>query len=215
MTTPIVVVAHPKRYRMASDLADEVRAEAISLDDNNLGASKNHQRAWTWLKDGDSEWSVVLEDDAVAVPHFRDQLNMALAKAPTPVVSLYLGRGRPFGMQDRIARIIPRDVCWVTSTHLLHCVGVAMKTTLVPSMLKWVEDLEPVDEAMTSWAQQNHYEIGYTRPSLVDHRHDEPSVMTFHPSMHPNSSYEGTASEVRKAWLFGERDQWDDSQVAL
>lgn len=214
MITPIAVVAHPKRYSMACALMDGIAAEALALDDNGLGCARNHQRAWTWLKDGSSEWSVVLEDDALPVPHFRDQLNMALAKAPTPLVSLYLGRSRPMGAQPAIARVIARDVCWITSTHLLHGVGYAMRTELIPDMLDWVEDLEPIDEAVTSWAQQNHYEIAYTRPSLVNHRDGE-TVLNFHPSMHADSSYAGDSGDLRQAWLWGEREQWDDSQVAM
>lgn len=186
----------------------------ISMDDVGMGAARNHERAWTWLKDSPEPWSLVLEDDAVVCTDFLHQAKMALAQAPSPVVSFYLGRGRPPHWQQKIARVIAADdPHWITATELLHGVAVAVRTELIPDMLSWVKDMEPMDEAITDWAQQNHYEIAYTRPSLVQHA-DGPTIMDVHPTRHPDPE-PVSRNEIRRAWLLGTRPEWDSSVITM
>lgn len=216
----IAVVAHPRRYEMARELANLVGAECVSWDDAQIGCAENQRRAWEYLKNGDPDsWSVVLEDDAQPVAEFRNQLKMALARAPSPVVSLYLGRGRPPHWQTSIARVIaddpqnPRDPNWVVGTHLLNHVGVAMKTHLIADMLHFVGDKEPMDENISDWATRRKIKVSYTRPSLVDHR-DTPTMMEHHPSRFPEKDMK-SRNEIRRAWLVGGRDKWDNTSVEM
>jgi GR25 family glycosyltransferase involved in LPS biosynthesis len=208
----IAVVTHPRRYDDALDLAEKLNA-TISMDDISMGAARNHERAWTWLKDSPEPWSLVLEDDAVVCSDFLEQVKLSLAHAPSPIVSFYLGRGRPPHWQDRIARVIAREEHWIISTEMLHGVAVAIRTELIPDLLTWITDQEPVDEAMSDFAQQNHLEIAYTHPSLVDHR-DHGTLMDVHPTRHPDPD-PVRRNEIRRAWVLGTRLDWNSSAIAM
>lgn len=208
---PVGVVAHPDRKDMALDLVEKVGAEAISWDEYGRGSGWNHLRMLTWMKDSDKEWSVILEDDSVPVPQFRQQLEMALNWAPSPFVGLYVGRGRPPHWQTGISAVMAKNVCWLTCDTLMNAVGYAVKTKLIPAIIHSLEKTWmvkpnlPVDEALSYWGQSYHIPFCYTRPSLIDHRDVTPVE---------KHSY-GTPTEKRVAWLFGERDVWNGSTTSL
>ena len=204
---PVAVVAHPDRSQHLDELALSVTAEAVVIDDNKYGCEINHLRAWDWLSGGNCPWSVVIEDDALPVERFRHQLHAALKVAPTPIVSLYLGRTRTPHWQQSVSQAIGRtqlqDACFLAAPALLHGVGYAIRTALIPDLLFslpcMVKDL-PIDEAITTWAKRRNHAISYTWPSLVDHR-DEPSLVN-HRDGQPRRS-------GRKAWHADWREKWE------
>lgn len=224
----VVIVGHYARRHQAWKLFEEVNATRMFMDDGHLGAGENHLNAWHWLsKNNLRNWSVVLEDDALPVPNFREQLQMALAQASKDavVVSLYLGRSRPPQWQDSIARVIahPADPCWFFARDLLHHVGVAIRTHELPVMVHGVHQVlrhYPIDEAIGRWAgtqTMNEVPIAYTNPSLVDHRWDQPSVIT--ERMH-DGHVDATDRPIdpkapRKAWRVGGRTNWTDSVMVI
>ena len=222
----VAVVAHIERMDMVLSLADKVDPQYLLMDDGAKGCFLNHQRAWEKLTFSGAEWCVVLEDDALPVPCFRDQLAQALAVAPSPVVSLYLGTGRPKRVQPSIRAFVESGVetCWLTSEHMLHAVGIALHRNVIAPMLTHIRQvpaaLLPIDRAIGHWAQASGRRVAYTWPSLVGHR-DTPTVIDGHPS--------GESSRVmyledlaplpvvtpRVAWRVGVRDRWDDSTHVL
>lgn len=233
MTYALGIVAHPDRKKHATWLEERLNPEVVVWDDAGYGAGRNHLRAWEWLAGSPTQWSVVLEDDAIPCKDFPDQLRRALAVAPTPIVSLYLGRGRPltvdgFDWPNRIAAGIARDVCWLTAPGLASCVAVAVRTKLVPSLLSVVPLLlenRPIDQAIGQWAHLGlGLDVSYTRPSLVNHR----AIQTLIPASERIDGQERDGKtmtafteagkelpEVRQAWVFGTRQYWDKSLHAL
>ena len=218
-----VIVGHYDRRHQAWNLFEQVNAIRMFMDDGRLGAGPNHLNAWQWLSTHNlREWSVVLEDDALPVPGFEDQVRRALAQAPTPVVSLYLGRSRPPHWQDSIARVIadPADPCWLMSDHLLHHVGVAVKTRVLPEMVDSVHRIlnkYPIDEAIGRWAHLKRVPIAYTNPSLVDHRWDQLSVIKWraHNGEEDLVEREVDTKNPRKAWRVGGRTNWESSRLEI
>ena len=88
----IGIVAHTARAEHAHTLMDQVGAAYISIDNGTLGCNGNHKQVWTWLNNHTDEWAIVLEDDSLPTPDFRDQASQALKVTPSPVVSFYLGK---------------------------------------------------------------------------------------------------------------------------
>jgi len=201
------IVAHSARSGEAKALAKTVHADFISLDDGWLGCDDNHEAVQLHLANMPTEWSVVLEDDALPVEGFRTQLKAALQAAPTPIVSLYLGQKRPPHWQGRIKKALAKaeHACWIQSTHLLHAVGYAIRTPLVPSLLAHQSTL-PVDQHITQWARTHNHPIAYTHPSLVDHK-DLPTLVD-----HPDGQAR-TAGRV--AWTVGTRTEWTSHTVTM
>lgn len=198
---------------MAEQLATKVNANQILYDDGTLGCNINHRHAWQQhAAHPTNDWAVVLEDDAQPVDEFRDQLTAALEVAPTPIVSLYLGTGRPLGgWQPKIRQTILTagtvNACWISSTHLLHAVAVAIRTPLLPSLLDWLPIIpKPIDEATSIWAMTHGHMVGYTWPSLVNHADQE--SLAQHPDGKPRD-------RVRVAWRTGTRRQWTGRQVTM
>jgi len=205
----IGVVAHLARAGQAKHLAREVKADFISIDNGMLGCDDNHTAVQHHLANIPSTWSVVLEDDAQPVNGFRLQLQQALVMAPSPVVSLYLGRKNPVHWQNRMKRAIKHaqaeDASWIISTHLLHGVGYAIKTSLLPSLLAHDSDL-PCDQHIGHWARQFGHTIAYTHPSLVDHA--DTDTLVNHPDGKPRL-------KGRKAWTTGTRKEWTSRAVTM
>lgn len=210
MSAVIGVVAHIGRAQQAYDVADLINAASLTFDDGSLGCTRNHLRVWSKYADTEHDWVVVVEDDSVPCPNFREQLDLALAVAPTPIVGLYLGRSYPPAWQDSIRHIQNDTAHWAVSTHLLHGVGTAIRADLVQPMLDWVGRLDPewpIDDAITDWARGSKIPVGYTRPSLLDHA-DGPPLIT-------ERFDGGRRDKPRVAWDFGTRPYWGRSKVSL
>lgn len=205
----IGIVAHASRLQAANNLAAQVKADFVSIDTGIMGCDDNHEHVQHHLAGLPSTWSVILEDDAEPVADFHQQLHDALIMAPSPIVSCYLGRKRPPHWQKRIGAAVMEardlDASWIISTHLLHAVGYAIKTELLPSLLTHTTT-RPVDEHITDWARSYGYLVSYTAPSLVNHM-DGPTIIN-HPDRQPRRP-------GRKAWTTGTRDHWTTKAVML
>lgn len=231
------IVAHPDRAAGAQRIqrilqGDKLPSERgftpdvwsmIFMDQEGIGCDDNHIRAWEWLAHQDSPWLMVLEDDALPVDSFNEQLAPALLSAPTSVVSLYLGRTRPGFYQEQIAHALtgcshpgPDDqvdlsVPWVVSTRLLHCVGVVMRREVVQLMIEggklaeFVRYRHAIDQGITEFCRSYSLPIGYTVPSLVDHA--DCRSLARHSDDNP-------VGGPRVAWVAGEREDWS-SQFKL
>lgn len=216
MTFSIAIVAHPSRSTIAHALGAAVQADLMSWDSTRIGCEANHLQAWEYLAECGTDWGVALEDDVYVVRYFRDQLRQVLEVAPSPVVSLYLGRGHPHGgesdWQNRIAAKIASDVCWLTAESLLSAQGYAIASPLIPDMLSTVRPLAtdeglPIDEAISWWCQERNILVAHCRPSIVNHRDETPLIQT------RKDGQPRTAERV--AWLFDWRDKWDESTTHL
>lgn len=207
----IGIVAHGVRATQAEALAQKVRADFVSVDTNGLmGCDANHDTVQHHLAELSSTWSVVLEDDAVAVSGFREQLEQALIMAPTPIVSLYLGRQRPPwampAVQAAIAEAEAAQADWIIGSHLLHGVGYAIKTSLLPSLLNYPPTPLPVDQHLSRFAQTYGHLVSYAFPSLVDHA-DLPTIVD-HPDGQPRTP-------GRVAWRAEAHPTWSTRSVTM
>jgi hypothetical protein len=206
MTISIGVVADVRRGDMGERLAIRVAADHLGIDTEMRGGTKNHVAVWRKHADDPADWSVVLEDDAVPVDGFREQLADALAVAPAPIVSLYLGRG--YIEDNRIGEILTRaDVLganWiVTQGRILHAVGLAVRKDLLPALVANLpRDECPIDRSLSMWARRDGHRVAYSWPSLVEHA-DGASLVT---------RYRRTE---RRAWRTGTRDDWCDKMMPM
>lgn len=195
---------------MATSLADMLHADYLSVDDGSLGFG-NHVRVWRELAQLDCDWCLVVEDDAVPVRNFAAQLKAALNNAPSPLVSLYLGRDMRTTprLLDAVTQAQANDASWIMHNKLLHAVAVAVRTPLIDNMLEYVERKRylPIDDAISGWRARHllKYPVAYTSPSLVEHR-DTPSVIEHRRDNLPRNT-------PRTALHVGERSHWSNASV--
>lgn len=205
----IGIVAHTSRGADAKALAHQVGADFISIDNGVMGCDDNHDHVLHHLSALPSTWSVVLEDDAVPVAGFRDQLAAALPLCPAPIASLYLGRMRPPQHQADIAAAVEaaeiENADWIISSRLYHAVGYAIRTELLPSLLTHLSNW-PVDQHISEWAQRYGYTVAHTWPSLVDHADGD--TIVDHPDGQPRPP-------GRVAWKTGGHHTWTSRSVTL
>jgi GR25 family glycosyltransferase involved in LPS biosynthesis len=191
---------------MGEKLFDLVDADFLSVDDGSLGCTQNHARAWRQHATKPADWNLNLEDDAVPVDQFRDQLDKALKVAPTPIVSLYLGGGY---IGDNLTEALLDNANaigahWaVTQGVILHAVALAVRQEILAPMNEYLgAQTDAVDSMLSTWALSNSYQIGYSIPSLVDHA-DEKSLVT---------KYRRTP---RRAFLTGRHDEWCSKLILM
>ncbi len=210
-TISFAVVGHHARIVEATSLAHSVDA-VLLLDDGSVGADGNHLRAWADTATLDSDWAVVLEDDAQPVTGFNTQAEQALTAAPEPVVSFYLGQTRPHRwQQERITPAIPQadraDANWLITTHVLHAVAIALHVDLREDWLDFAHSNPlPIDERLSAWCLVRDHKVAYTWPSLVDHA-DGPTLI-----QHANTA---GATGPRRAWRTGRRAHWTGTTVEM
>lgn len=206
MTVSIGVVADVRRPGMGEKLAAGVGADYLSVDTEARGCTWNHGEVWRMHGDAPADWNLVLEDDAIPVKGFREQLDAALAVAPAPIVSLYLGRGY---IEDRyidsmLARADVQGANWiVTPGRVLHAVALAVSGGVLESL---VDNLprgsSPIDRALSLWARRNGHRVAYSAPSLVEHDDGKSLVTRYYRA-------------ERKAWRVGVRDEWNNKMMTM
>lgn len=207
VTISYAIVGHHQRTQQAQNLSAQLGGCPIALDDGTIGQGTNHDRAWVLATTTPADYCCVLEDDAIPVTNFHQQTQAALAVAPTPIISLYLGRTRPPQYQPAIQGALTLDTDWITARHLFHAVAVAIRSDLVGDMLSNLECASvPADDRIGHWAQKRNLLVSYTNPSLVEH--DDGPTLIAHADGQPRVV-------GRRAWRAGTRFRWSGSTTAI
>lgn len=211
MTTNVVIVSHQSRD--CKELAKTTGADHISVDLGEMGCEGNHLQSWAWHEKRPATWSVVIEDDAIALggDAFRPALAKALTTAPTHVVSLYLGRQRPRQYQTEINKAVKaateHDACWIVSPRLYHAVAVAIRHEHVASLTKHLERTSLAqDESITEWLATQQLQVSYCWPSMVEH--SDMTTLVSHAD-----SQQRTPGRI--AWCAHLRHDWNNSKVVI
>lgn len=196
------VVGDSRRKILATRLADRLEA-SLALDvDGRWGPGVNHARAWVLGNTEKCDWICVIEDDAILCTDFIRLSEKALANAPTPVVSFYLGSNYPTNLAPRAVEVQrhaeDNKQDWLQLNTLNHAVCVAIRESHVDDMLRYVTDRPKldIDAAMSEWAQVRGIKVSYPTVSLVDHLDDEPVI-----DQHKRSDHQ-SRGKPRKALRF-------------
>lgn len=201
------VVGHVRREAPATSLSTTLNG-SLSLDDGSYGSNRNHAQAWLSASK-DSEWVVVLEDDALPVDNFQAHVRDALAnlpetKKPVGAVSFYVGGGKPFPVMVEQAVLDAESAgsSWLIDDWLRWGVAVAMPADIIERTIGIYEGIKkPYDQALGAALKKQGRSILYTVPSLVDHE-DGPSLLH-------------NGGVPRKALRFGEPDQWSGAPIRM
>jgi hypothetical protein len=179
--TAVVVVAHHARLEQATALAETLDAEMF-VDDGSLGEWDNHERAIRWAAEHGTH-AVVVQDDALPIPEFRQCVEQAIEHRPDDMIGLYVGRLRP--ERERVEKAVAQadevGASWLTHERLLWGVATIMPNEAVPALLEYRSHRAYDLRLGRAWAAHTRRPVLYTWPSLVDHA-DQPSVITGRPA---------------------------------
>jgi hypothetical protein len=201
------IMAHPDRADMVRALESALDRDVPVVWDRAGTASGKGDRVWSvarraWeARHPDTDFHVLIQDDAVVCPDFLAGLEKALDHVPdTALVCPYLGQGS--NVPERWTRMADRadqqGASWVRSYVLMWGVSIAVPTRFIPDMIAWCDRKVgmPDDMRVGRWFQRQGIDTWYTWPSLVDHR-PSPSL-----TKHRNSTrvarrhHQGSALEL-------------------
>ncbi|UDL15344.1 glycosyltransferase [Gordonia phage Kudefre] len=210
MTLSICVLAVPSRLQQAQALSDQL--ESHLLIDSTCQASTAHALAWECAAEymEADDWVGVVEDDAIlADGATRVDIEAMLNASPTDIVSGYLGRARPADAQPLIDQALKHDPHYLVTYRLLHHVAVFTRAKHAADIASYLRKYSkfPCDEALGLWAQSAGLPIAYSVPSQFDHMDSEPVIL--------GRTVTGNPQEPRIAWVFGDRDDWDQERTQL
>lgn len=201
MKIQVVVATVESRLSYANSLALSTGADIVVDpvgDGSERSATDNHVRALQHA-DPESDWIVVLEDDAEPIEDFTSVLFNQLSEVDNDkIISLYLGKQRPPSIQKTLQRTIEAatdDTSWLSSRSLYWGVGVCIPGKFVESLSDHVlTSSHPWDTSVGRWALTNSVEVWYSWPSLVDHLDEKTTI---------NHADGMGRSEGRRAWRTG------------
>lgn len=133
-----------------------------------------------WLSHKDSDWSIVIQDDAIICDNFYVNVSRAIEKVPTKsAISFYTGTCRPYPKRVSLAAAVceSANISWIRYNTLLWGVCVALPTEAIPGILESVKYVRlPYDNRIGQFFKMNSLPVYYAMPSLVDHNDELLSI---------------------------------------
>lgn len=153
------------------------------------------ERAWRAVRP-DADYGLVLQDDAILIPDFRQHLAVVAATLPERTAcSLYAGTGRPRAEQVRraVTEADRTGASWLDCDGLLWGVAIMLPTEHITPLLDWAQASPlPYDQRISAWYRTRGERVRHCWPSLVDHADGERLATTG-----------GTPTAARHAWHVG------------
>lgn len=202
MRLSVSIMSHPKRTQEAKALYAKVKkmpftSLALVFDDGK-GEWDTGKRALEIAASTKSDYSLVLQDDAIIGKNFYTNLINAIQNIPEKtILSLYLGRVRPHMLSVRRAfdRATETNSSYISYSTLMWGVGICLPTKDVYSMLKHVERYpnELYDTRIGRYYLDQYKKVYYLTNSIVDHNDSLPSLAGHdHPNTEPRVAHHFT-----------------------
>lgn len=182
MRLSVSIMAHPDRRGHVVQLLARLGDLSIPVAWDDEGPpSGNHDRVWrnarrAWeMHDPESDWHVLIQDDALVCGDFLAGLEQALKWVPPGVVvSPYFGTSRNTSVRwRRLAAVADEHrAVWLRTDRIMWGVCLVVPTRLIGEMIECGDRKAgiPDDMRVSGWARRQEMEVWYTWPSLVDHR---------------------------------------------
>lgn len=188
------LMCHPKREEFVPGLLEQLPDAEVVWDQKNNRWDTGRRSMLAY--DPDADWHVVVQDDAILCPGFREAAHNALACCPAGPVSFYTGKTRPYAEQVKraVREAISRDYRWIAMRGPLWGPAVAIPVSLIDNMVEACDDIHVAnyDIRMSEYFHNNGYQCWYSIPSLVNHRvgRDNPSLVPGRSSVKSRTAYE-------------------------
>lgn len=212
MKISVAVMAHPKRRDVAESLYDRLWRMGFSScvivwdtqnDEWSTGAA-------TLRAHGESDYHVVLQDDAIVGDHFYSNVEAALSNVPErSLVSFYTGRVRPNreAVADAVLRAGTQRANWIMGATLFWGVAIAVPTEDIAGIISEPQTQKlKYDRRIGEYYLRSNRPVFYTNPSLADHDYRLGSLIGNDYARTPRVAYRYSAMLL---------DQWNQRTVYL
>lgn len=183
-------MAHPERQEWAKELSQKLQAPIVYDRISNVWDTC--RRAWLSQVSVGSEFTLVLQDDAIVCDNFIEKAEAILSSQSEDFVfSFYAGQL----LGSRIDQAIKHGQDFVTSGMIYNEIALCMRTEHIESMVAYCDERKAVtDQEICNWCRVNRKKIYYPIPSLVDHRDSE--------SIYRRVYKKPVKNKVRKAYKY-------------
>jgi hypothetical protein len=167
-------MAHPKREAFVEQLQQEL-PEAEVVWDEMEDRWDTGRRAWLAQVDSGSDYSLVVQDDALICQDLLAGLAKAADVADGKPICLYTGRARPKQHTTRrmVHKALRLGTPWIELPGPWWGVGIALPTAHITNLIEWADDrteIENYDMRIEHYYEAQEVPCLYTLPSLVEHR---------------------------------------------
>ena len=200
-------MAHPSRQVFVEELQGQLDRDIPVSWDREGPPSPDKEKRWrvgtgAWRMADDSDWHVVIQDDATVCGDLLAGLEKALDYVPDEIglVQPYVGKSRPLGqvfvgLATQAEQI---GATWIQHRSLCWGVAIIARTATIEDMIAWCSKRV----TLTYDSRVGRYyrdALGqatwYTWPSLVDHRNG-PSLVGHGPGRVAHKPHQGSALEL-------------------
>ena len=159
----ITIMAHPERKDWAEELSQQLNAPIVYDQKNNIWDTC--RRSWLSMVDSESEYSLVLQDDAILCTDFINIAEKVLNR--DLIYSFYAGNL----LAGRLKQAQSQGDDILITNMIFNEVAICMPTKYISEMIEYCDKREATtDQEIGKWARQRGIKICNTIPSLVDHR---------------------------------------------
>jgi hypothetical protein len=194
VTLSVVVMAHPRREAMVTELVESLDRPAQVVWDEHNDRHDTGIRAMC-AYDPAATHHLVIQDDAVACRDLLAGTEQALEHVPADApVSLYVGRVRPFRRSvERAVEAAGDGVSWLTMEGVYWGPAIVVPTATIDDLAAWYRHstIQNYDRRVSRWFEKHGTACWYSWPSLVDHRGDD-SLVTGHNQRRTAHRFAGT-----------------------
>lgn len=170
-------MAHPSRSKFFPYLRKKLGKVPFAID-KGYGIWENAKKAWG-LHKSDSDYHIVIQDDAIIGKDFLKNAKEHLKKYPNHAHCFYYGKRKNEKIMNAAKKGIKNG--GVEMDKLNWGVAVCLPKKIIPGMLKFCDSLKILhnhdDSRISQYLQKISMKIWYPLPSLIDHRWDEKSLM--------------------------------------
>lgn len=173
-------MAHPSRAHLFPYLSRMLGDVKFSIDEKSEGPWPNAKRAWS-MRDPEAKYHVVVQDDAIVCENFEKRASEFIVKMENIfpkeklAFSFYYGRRSE---NEKHAKIGMANG-FVASRWVSWGVAICMPTDAVEKMIEFCGKytIKNDDTRIANFLKFHDYKICFPMPSLIDHRHDEKSLV--------------------------------------
>ena len=141
----------------------------------------------------DSDWHIVIQDDAIISQNFYRNALKAIENIPDPtLLSFYTGTVKPFpsAVKKAIEKAGSINASYLSFGTLNWGVGIAIPTDDIEAVLDTVKNSRlPYDERIGRYYLLNNKKVYYTYPSIVDHNYKIDSVVGKYKGAEPRKAH--------------------------